>query len=123
MKMERRDTGRLGEKLAQDFLKKQGFYIIDTNYRCPEGEIDIVARHNDCLVFIEVRAKSSPVFGSPEESVTRAKKRRLIATARRYRQSHDHLPASWRIDFVAVELNHKAKPLRIELIENAVTDD
>jgi putative endonuclease len=43
MKMERRDIGRLGERLAQDFLRKQGFRIIDTNYRCPEGEIDIVA--------------------------------------------------------------------------------
>jgi len=123
MKMERRYTGRLGEKLAQDFLKKQGFSIIDTNYRCAEGEIDIIAFQDDCLVFIEVRAKSSPVFCSPEESVTRAKKRRLIATARHYRQSHDHLPASWRIDFVAVELNHKAKPMRIELIENAITGD
>ena len=123
MKMERRDTGRLGEKLAQDFLKKQGFHIIDTNYRCPEGEIDIVARHNDCLVFIEVRTKTNPVFCSPEESVTRTKKRRLIATARHYRQSHGHLPTSWRIDFVAVELDQKAKPLRIELIENAITND
>jgi len=123
MKMERRYTGRLGEKLAQDFLKKQGFSIIDTNYRCAEGEIDIIAFQDDCLVFIEVRAKSSPVFCSPEESVTRAKKRRLITTARHYRQSHDHLPASWRIDFVAVELNHKAKPMRIELIENAITGD
>jgi putative endonuclease len=123
MKMERRDIGRLGERLAQDFLRKQGFRIIDTNYRCPEGEIDIVALQNDCLVFIEVRTKTSPVFGSPEESVTQTKKKKLIAAARHYRQSHDHLPASWRIDFVAVELNHKAKPIRIELIENAITGD
>ncbi len=123
MKMERRDIGRLGEKLAQDFLKERGFRIIDTNYRCPEGEIDIVARHHDYLVFIEVRTKTNPVFCSPEESVTQTKKRRLIATAQHYRQSHDHLPASWRIDFVAIELNHKAEPLRIELIENAITDD
>ena len=121
--MERGDTGRLGEKLAQDFLKKKGFRIIDTNYRCPEGEVDIIAHHNDCLVFIEVRAKTVPVFCSPEESVTWTKKRRLIATAQHYRQNHDHLPESWRIDFVAVELNRKARPLRIELIENAITDD
>lgn len=123
MKMERRDIGRLGEELAQDFLRKKGFSIIDTNYRCPEGEIDIVALQDDCLVFIEVRAKTSPVFGSPEESITQTKKKRLIATAHYYRQSHDHLPASWRIDFVAVELNYKVKPIRIELIENAITGD
>jgi Holliday junction resolvase-like predicted endonuclease len=70
-----------------------------------------------------VRTKTSPVFGSPEESVTQTKKKKLIAAARHYRQSHDHLSASWRIDFVAVELNHKAKPIRIELIENAITGD
>ena len=123
MKMERRDIGRLGEELAQDLLRRQGFGIIDTNYRCPEGEIDILALQDDCLVFIEVRARTSPVFGSPEESVTQTKKKKLIATARHYRQSHDHLPASWRIDFVAVEPNHKGKPRRVELIENAVTGD
>ena len=53
--MKRRDTGILGEKLAGDFLKKKGYRIIETNYRCPEGEIDIVAEHGDFLVFIEVR--------------------------------------------------------------------
>ncbi len=119
--MERQDTGRLGEKLAGDFLKKQGFKILETNYRCPQGEIDIVARHRDYLVFIEVRTKTGTGFGSPEESVTRAKKRRLIAAASHYRQSHDDLPASWRIDFVGVELDQKGKVTRIELIENAVS--
>ena len=121
--MRRKDTGLLGEKLAQDFLKKQGFNIIGTNYRCPEGEVDIIASHNDCLVFVEVRTKTSFVFGSPEESVTRAKKRRLINIAHHYRQNHDNLPELWRIDFVAVELDRKANPTRIELIENAITGD
>ena len=120
--MERRDIGRLGEKLAKNFLKKRGFRILETNYRCPEGEIDIVAQHKDYLVFTEVRTKTSLGFGSPEESVTQAKKRRMIATAYHYRQTHDSLPASWRIDFVAVELNQKGKPSRIELIENAVSE-
>lgn len=122
MKMDRNETGRLGEKLAQEFLRKRGFTIIDTNYRCQEGEIDIVALQDDCLVFVEVRAKMSLAFGNPEESVTHTKKKRLIAAAQHYRQNHDNLPESWRIDFVAVELNHGAKPLRIELIENAVSD-
>ncbi|HEX79176.1 MAG TPA: YraN family protein [Dehalococcoidia bacterium] len=123
MKMKRGDTGRLGEKLAQEFLEKRGFCIIETNYRCPEGEVDIVALQGGCLVFVEVRTKSSLVFGSPEESITRTKKRRLIATAHHYRQIHDQLPASWRIDLVAVKLDHKAKLSYIELIENAVTGD
>ncbi len=121
--MKRRDTGILGEKLAKDFLKKRGYHVLEANYRCPEGEIDIVARHKDYLVFIEVRTKKSLEFGSPEESITLTKKERLRATAYHYRQTHDDLPLLWRIDFVTVELDRKGKLSRIELIENAVGDD
>lgn len=118
--MRRRDTGTLGEKLAKDFLKKRGYHILETNYRYPEGEVDIIARQKDCLVFVEVRTKKSLAFGSPEESITRTKRERLRAAAARYRQTHNHLPPLWRIDVVAVELDPKGKPSRIELIENAV---
>jgi len=121
--MKRRNTGILGEKLAKDFLKKRGYHILETNYRCPEGEIDIVARYKDSLVFIEVRTKRSLEFGSPEESITPAKKQRMKATASHYRQTHNNLPLSWRIDVVVVELNPKGKLSRIELIENAVSED
>lgn len=118
--MKRRDTGILGEKIAKDFLKKRGYHIWETNYRCPEGEIDIIAKHKDFLVFIEVRTKKSLEFGSPEESITPTKIGKLIAVASRYRQTHNNLPALWRIDVVAVELNQEGKLSRIELIENAV---
>ncbi len=121
--MKRRDTGILGEKLAKDFLKKRGYRILETNYRCSEGEIDIIAKHKDFLVFTEVRTKTSLEFGSPEESITPAKKGRMRATAFHYRQTHDNLPLSWRVDVVAVELNQKGKLSRIELIENAVGDE
>jgi len=120
--MKRRDTGILGEKIARDFLKKRGYHIWETNYRCPEGEIDIVAKHKDCLVFIEVRTKKSLEFGHPEESITPAKKARMRATACHYQQTHHDLPPQWRIDVLAVELDQRGKPSRIELIENAVGD-
>jgi len=123
MKMKRGDTGRLGEELARGFIKKRGFHILENNYRCPEGEIDIIARHKDYLVFIEVRTKTSRGFGSPEESITKSKKKRMIATAQYYRQAHDETLPLWRIDFVAVELDKRGKPSRIELIENAVSED
>ena len=119
--VKRRDTGILGEKLARDFLKKKGYKIHGTNYRCREGEIDIVAQKKDCLVFVEVRTKSSAGFGSPEESVTSAKKEKLIASALTYLSEHRDSPESWRIDFVAVELDQNGKASRIELIENAIT--
>jgi len=121
--MKRRDTGILGEKIARDFLKKRGYHILETNYRCPRGEIDIIARHKDYLVFIEVRTKRSLDFGSPEESITWVKKERLKTTALQYLQSHRNLPPLWRIDIVAIELDEKGKPSRIELIDNAVGED
>lgn len=121
--MKRRNTGILGEKLAGNFLKDKGYRIIETNFRCPEGEIDIVAEHKDYLVFVEVRTKKSLSFGTPEESITPAKRERLRATAAYYRQTHDDLPPLWRIDVVAIELDGRDKPLRIELIENAVGEE
>ena len=103
--MKRRDTGILGEILARDFLKKRGYHIKETNYRCPEGEIDVIAKHKGYLVFIEVRTKRSLEFGSPEGSITPTKMERLKTVASRYRQTHNNLPSLWRIDVVAVELD------------------
>jgi len=121
--MKRRDTGILGEKLAKGYLEGRGYRIRETNYRCPEGEIDIIAEHKDYLVFVEVKTRRSLEFGSPEESVTADKKERLRAVAARYQQSHDDLPQLWRIDVMAIELDQKDKPSRIDLIENAVGED
>ena len=118
--MKRKDVGILGEKLARDFLKKKGYRITETNYRCPEGEIDIIAKHDDYLAFVEVRTKTSLKFGSPEESITPAKREKMKATAYHYQQTHGNLPQLWRIDLVAIELNQSGKLTRIELIENAV---
>ena len=120
--MSRRDTGILGERLAAEFLHGRGYRVLETNYRCPEGEIDIVARHGDTLVFVEVRTKQSKQFGTPEESITPVKKERMRLTAARYREAHSDLPEQWRIDVVAVELS-RGQPTRIELIENAVGEE
>jgi len=119
--MKRKEVGDIGEELARKFLKKKGYRIHETNFRCREGEIDIIAEHKDYLVFIEVRTKTGTSFGSPEESVTFAKKEKLIASALAYMSSHKDLPDNWRIDFVGIELDEKGKATRIELIENAVS--
>jgi putative endonuclease len=118
--MKRRDVGILGEKLAGDFLGKNGYHVLETNYRCREGEIDIIARQEDTLVFVEVRTKTSRQFGTPEESITPVKMARLRAVAAHYRQNRGDLPASWRIDVIAIELDKRKQVSRIELIENAV---
>jgi putative endonuclease len=121
--MKRQDTGILGEKLARAYLEKRGFRILETNYRCPEGEVDIIAQEKDCLVFVEVRSKTSNGFGTPEESITKTKERQIIAAAQHYWQEQDDPPPLWRIDFVAVELDQSGKPSRIELIEHAIGEE
>jgi putative endonuclease len=117
----RKEVGAIGEKLAADFLKKRGYKIIQRNFRCREGEIDIIAQKDECLVFVEVRTKKNTAFGTPEESVTLSKREKLISLANAYIQAYNKPPQSWRIDVVAVELTPDNRVSRLEHIENAVS--
>lgn len=118
---DRRRLGAFGEEAARNHLKRLGYRIIESNFRCPIGEIDIVASKQDCLVFVEVRTRRSTGFGIPEESITSSKKAKLAALAETYIQSHDSSPSSWRIDVVAIEVTQSGAISRIEVIENAVS--
>ena len=120
MSLSRRQRGDIGEKLARKHLQGLGYKILETNFRSREGEIDIIAQDKEELVFVEVRTRASDEFGTPEESVTAAKKEKLISLALAYLQTHPHLPSLWRIDVVAVELDREGKASRIELIQNAI---
>ena len=115
--------GAAGESAARGYLESKGFAILDTNFRCPYGEVDIIALEGDCLVFLEVRTRRSSNFGSPEESITPDKERKLIATAETYMQSRADLPEQWRIDFVAVDVDAQGRITRIERMENAVPSE
>jgi putative endonuclease len=117
----RKEVGAIGEKLAADFLKKRGYKISQRNFRCREGEIDIIAQKDECLVFVEVRTKKNTAFGTPEESVTLSKREKLISLANAYIQAYNKPPQSWRIDVVAVELTPDNRVSRLEHIENAVS--
>ena len=121
--MDRQEVGKLGEKAAQKFLKKRGYRIRETGFRCRRGEIDIIAQRKGCLVFVEVRTKSNLEFGTPEESITQTKKERIIASALTYTTTHQDIPSLWRIDVIAIELDERGKAKRIELIENAIEQD
>lgn len=116
----RKQLGAFGEREARDYLQKRGYEILESNFRCPIGEIDIVARDEDYLVFVEVRTRRGSQFGTPEESITPAKKGKLIELAQSYIQQHEGLSSSWRIDVVAIEVGRDGGISRIELIENAV---
>ena len=117
----RKRLGALGETIAADYLSKLGYTVLERNYRCSLGEIDIVTTKGDYLVFVEVRARRNLEFGLPEESVTTTKCRKLMALAEAYIQKHERLPANWRIDVVALEFAPDRSIKRITLIENAVS--
>ena len=115
------EVGRHGELLARSLLKKRGYRIVESNARGHYGEIDIVARVKDCLVFVEVRSRTGTEFGTPEESVTRKKRQKLITCALDYISSHDNPEDQvWRIDVVAIEMDEHGTQTRAEVIENAV---
>ncbi len=103
---ERRAVGRQAEHLATLFLQRKGYGIIARNWRCRQGEIDLIARDGACLVFVEVRARRSAARGLAEESITSAKQHRLIALAEAYlydlQEAGSPWPGPWRIDAIAV---------------------
>lgn len=107
MTSDRIQTGRAGEEAAREYLKKIGYRIIETNYRCPLGEIDIVARDNQTIIIIEVRAKTNTRYGLPEESLTNNKARRLKRLALYYLQSVFGTEVPCRIDFISVMLSEE----------------
>ncbi len=119
--MNRKALGELGERWAKKYLEQNGYRIREANFRCREGEVDIIAQHKDCLVFVEVRTRTGSGFGTPEESVTAAKQEKLVSVAMSYLQTHDDLPTEWRIDVVAVEVATNGRVVRTELIQNAVS--
>jgi putative endonuclease len=118
--MKRREIGNLGERVAASYLRSNGYEIIETNYRCPYGEIDIIARKDATLVFVEVRTKTSTLYGSPEESITRTKMEHLLAVADDFVTGHAGLPEDRRIDVIAVRLDPGGQLSSIGHIENAV---
>jgi putative endonuclease len=117
---DRGGLGRRGEDLAAQRLAAKGYEIVDRNWRCEVGEVDLVAQDGDDLAIVEVRTRRGRALGTPEESITPKKQERLIALAEAYVQATDW-PGHWRIDVVAVEMDRRGRLLRVEHYENAVT--
>lgn len=118
MNFSKLQEGKLGEDIAVEYLKKQGFKIIDRNFRIRGGEIDIVAIDGETLAFIEVKTRSSSEFGTPLEAITPWKLRALIRSAEFYKIKHPRLPEAMRIDAVAVILDNQNNAVSIELVKN-----
>ena len=102
---ERGARGREAEALAAVFLEAQGYRIVARNHGCRRGEVDHVCRDGATLCFVEVRSRSRRDYGSPEESVTVAKARRVVAAATDWALRHGGLAQPMRFDVVAVDLS------------------
>lgn len=118
----KRGLGDTGEKLALDHLRAAGYKLVEPNWRCATGEIDLIMREGDDLVFIEVRTRRGDAQGTPEESITPVKQRRLARLAQTWLLQHypQGEPPDWRIDVVGVHLSPSGKLLEINHIPNAV---
>ncbi len=112
------ELGKKGEKIARKFLRRQGYRIRAMNYRCPYGEIDIIAQQGNTISFVEVRTLSSGGYGPPFETLSYNKRRCATRTARNYLYKYNLMDRDWRFDFVGILLAEKGPP-EIELIQDA----
>ena len=98
----KRRTGSKGEEIACDFLTKLGYKILERNYQFGHGEIDIIAKDCDTLVFVEVKYRKSLEYGQPEYAVTINKQRQVRKTADAYLYSKNISDTSCRVDVIAI---------------------
>lgn len=113
----KQQLGEKGEAIAVRQLKKNGYKILEINYLTKLGEIDIIAKDKETIVFVEVKARRSVHFGSPKEAVTTQKQKKISMVALYYLKANNQITTKARFDVVAVNLN-RDKP-RVEIIKNA----
>jgi putative endonuclease len=115
--MQEKELGKKGEEVAVRFLKKKGYKIIQQNYVCEMGEMDIVAREKDTLVFVEVKTRTSMAFGPPQLAVNSTKQMQLSKVALYFLKEKRLEDIKARFDVVAILLRPKGE--EIELIKDA----
>lgn len=120
MSRQRIGLGRRGEELAARELERRGWRVVERNWRCEAGEVDIVACRGATWAFVEVRTRRGEDFGTPEESLNAAKQARMAAVAEHYLAEHAIGEADWQLDLVAVELDRAGRLLRLEVLEDVV---
>jgi putative endonuclease len=113
----RQEFGLFGEQLACEELERRGYAVIDRRYRTRAGELDIVARHGEYLVFVEVKARHDASFGAPEEAVTEQKQQRMVWMATDYLSRNGLAEVPCRFDVVAI--NTESDPVSVTVIEDA----
>lgn len=117
MQNQKQQHGEKGESLAVEQLTKKGYKILERNYRTKMGEIDIIAKDGDVIVFIEVKARQTASYGNPKYAVTWTKQKKIIRTAQLYLKLTNQLDKRARFDVVAI--HRKEGRQFIEIIQNA----
>ena len=102
-------------------MTRQGYRILERNFRCPHGEIDLIASDGEDLVFVEVKTRRGTAYGLPEEAVTARKQYKLIEVATYYLDQQQCMNCAWRIDVVAVQLSISGKLEEIRVYRHAVS--
>lgn len=115
----RRILGEWGESVAANYLQNRGYKILERNWRCARGEIDLIVNAGDVLAFVEVKTRKSRAMGTPEEGLTAKKSLKLIELAQTY-MLEKNIDVDWRIDMVAVECDADGTLIRCDHLENIV---
>ena len=105
---ERHILGKNGEKVALEYLEKQGYTILERNFACRQGEIDIIALDGDYIVFFEIKSRTNIEYGLPSESVTERKIKHILKAASYYLYKHHLENANTRIDVIEVYVKGKS---------------
>ncbi len=114
-------VGRRGEDIAARYLAARGYHIVARNVRTPYGEIDLIARLGDELVFVEVKTRTSTAYGWPEEAVTQRKLAHLSAAALAWLEAHAPDTALWRVDVIAVRLFPGLETVEVRHFEDVLS--
>ena len=112
MRTQRQKLGKLGEDLAVKFLRKKGYQILERNFYVSRfGEIDIIARREKRLIFVEVKTKRNLSFGSPEEEFTPAKKKKIWRAIQNYLLKKAAQNKPWQVDLIAIDISQPGKAI------------
>jgi len=119
--LKNREFGTWGEEQACQFLIRNGVKIITRNQLTPYGEIDIIGKDENQIIFCEVKVRSGKTFGNPEESIHALKKQHMINSAEYFFQNCEELTDDWRIDVIAIYGTPQKVELDIQWFKNAIS--
>jgi len=119
MKTFNKDIGSLGENISESYLKKLGYKILEKNFSCKCGEIDLIARSKEYICFIEVKTRYATNFGIPAEAVIFSKQHKIHKTAQVYILRKNIIDSDFRFDVMEVLLNHENNDFLVNHIQDA----